>query len=103
MASKNVFTLLNEEETAVLSDLINEMEIRFCIFLNDATEIYDIKGNSIKLKSSTQLSTLFGLYNLDLIFPHRAFRTAIIFKGTDLSHLEWVTKFFGNVSSKLDL
>lgn len=90
-------SLLNENEITILADLINNLDIRFCIFLTDSREIYDIKRLSTKNKAATQLSIYQFANYINSIRKHNGkysiarsqdFRTAIIFKEKNLDLVE---------------
>ena len=86
--------------------LVEEMEIRFCIFLTDSTDIYTIKKFSMQNIAATQLNaeqflvylTSISLINSvdQFIGKWEYFSTAVIFKGRNLTTLEGIIR-------KLDL
>lgn len=100
VSSKKTVTFLSEKEMSLVSDLIKEMGIRFCIFWTDATEVNQIKRKSIENVASTQLNTpQFGAYFTSNYLQHpRVFSTVIVYKGTDLSFLEEMTQIIHRVN-----
>lgn len=102
--------LLTEKEGVILSSLVSEMEIRFCIFVTDRAEITDFKRLSAKNIATAQLKIkpfmvyLFSFSHYrDEYLVERAqhFSTAFVFKQEYLDILEFLmqtTEFVGYLS-----
>lgn len=118
-ATKSTFSYLNENEIAIVSDLIDEFNIRFCITLISNTDIYDIKIfpalkiPAVQLKADQftdyirSIPALFHGTNNYIegvdddyrdVYKSEDFSTVVIFKGKSLTTLEELTQTLDNVA-----
>lgn len=108
-----ISTILNEKEIAVISNLVNEMEIRFCIILSDSNEIeiHDSKRLSNMNIPSTQLNIdQFLLYITSIpssqndipVIRYGDFSTSVIFKGKTLDLMKKILQIISANSMKVE-
>lgn len=87
---------LKSKELTLIFDLINEMEIRFCIFVSNTKLIANVKKISLNNVAGTQFNYE-GLTNF-LNEPNKVyFRTAIVLKDTKFHQLELIAESFHKV------
>lgn len=87
---------LKSKELALVSDLIKEMEIRFCIFVSNAKLISNVKKISSINVAGTQFNYQ-GLNNFLNESNNVYFSTAIVLKETNFNQFELIAEYFHKV------